>query len=234
MKTFFDYIRQINSLLLFGAFVAVAALFIWGFWLDVEGTKREVVAVSGHSGSKEQLHFRLDELTDIRGTDTQMLKLTGSKTKAGLVYSDYQSDTRNVLFLNGDENAAHWLFPTQNNVIHAIGQLYEKVEDKSTSGKETNAKALYFKYSDKDTTGDGEITQYDKSNLGLSRASGEGFVRVLSGIDHLYWVSMRGEETISVLYRTGKSLRHVRYSAATLAKESDLEIVAIPGAELPD
>ena len=98
-------------------------------------------------------------------------------------------------------------------------------------GRNKTTQALYFVYANKDTTGDGEITQGDRSKIGLSKANGEGFTTVLSDIDHGYSVSLIGDRLISILYRVGKSLRQARYSVGTLGKEFDREVVAIPGVE---
>jgi len=231
MNTFFTYIRRLNSLLLFAGLVVFALLVLWGIGSSVERSNRDVVATAKAPGAGEELSFRLDEIKDIPGTDAQMLKLTASKTQSGIAYSGYERDIRNILFLSGDDKSARWLFPNQDNVIHTAAQLLAPAEDKNPSGKGVAAQALYFVYSDQDTSGDGEITKDDRSKLALARANGEGFANVLSGIDHVYSVSLVGERSISILYRVGKRLRHARYSVATLGREFDREVVAIPGVE---
>lgn len=229
MNTFFTYIRRINSLLLFAGLVVLMLLILWGVGSSVERSNRDVVTTAKAPGTGEALSFRLDEIKDIPGTDTQMLKLTASKTKPGIAYSGYERDTRNILFLSGDDKAARWLFPSQDNVIHTAAQLLAPAEDKNESGKGNASLALYFVYSGQDTSGDGEITKDDRSKLALAKANGEGFANVLSGIDHVYSVSLVGERSISILYRVGKRLRHARYSVATLGREFDREVTAIPG-----
>lgn len=234
MNTFFTYIRRINSLLLFGGLVAVTLLLIWGIGSGLERNNRDVVTTVNQAGSAEKLHFHLDEIRDVPGTNTQMLKLTASKTKSGLAYSGYERDTRNILFLSGDDKAARWLFPDQNHVIHTAAQLQAQDEDKKTADADKVTAALYYLYSDKDTNSDGEITKDDKASLGLSKADGEGFTAVLAGIDWMYSVSLTGNHSISILYRIGKSLRHARYSVETLTREFDREVTAIPGIEYRD
>lgn len=234
MNTFFTYIRRINVLLVFAGLVALSLLILRGIGSSTEQNKQEVVTTSSATGSKEELRFYLDELKDIPGTHTQMLKLTASKTKPGLVYSGYERDTRNILFLSGDEKSARWLFPDQNHVIHTSTQLQAQDEDKKTTGADKVTVALYYLYSNKDTTGDGEITKDDKASLGLSKANGEGFTTVLAGIDRVYSVSLAGDHSISVLYRIGKNLQHARYSVVTLARVFDREVTAIPGIEYRD
>lgn len=67
-------------------------------------------------------------------------------------------------------------------------------------GKANEAMALYFVYSDQDTSGDGEVSKSDRSKLALAKANGEGFANVLSGIDHVYsvrwWGSTRYRSSI--------------------------------------
>lgn len=231
MNTFFTYIQRINSLLLFAGLVVLTLLVLWVVGSSVERGDLDVVTIAKAPGTGEALSFRLDEIEGIRGTDIQMQKLTASEKKLGLAYSNYENDTRNILFLSGDEKTARWLFPSQDNVIHTAAQLRAPAKVTSESGKGGAALALYFVYSDRDTSGDGEITEGDRSKLGLSKANGASFTNVLSGIDHLYSVSLVGNRSISVLYRIGKRLRHARYSVATFGREFDREIAAIPGAE---
>lgn len=231
MNTFFTYIRRINSLLLFGGLVVFTLLVLWGIGSSIEARNRDVVATARTPGTSEELSFRLDEVNGIPGTDTQMLKLTASKTQSGIGYSGYERDTRNVLFLSGDDKAARWLFPNQARVIHTAAQLQAQDEGDKTAGANKVTVALYYLYSDKDTNGDGEIDNEDKASLGLSRANGEGFTTVLVGIDRVYSVSLTGGQAISVLYRVGQSLRHARYSVATLARVFDREVTSIPGIE---
>lgn len=232
MKNFFTAIRRINSLLLFGGLIVFTLLVLWGIGSGIEDRNRDVVATAKTSNAGEELRFRLEEAKDIPGTDTQMLKLTASKAQSGIAYSGYERDTRNVLFLSGDDKATRWLFPNQDNVIHTVAQLLAPAEGEP--GKDGAALALYFVYSDQDTSGDGEVTKGDRSKLALAKGNGEGFANVLSGIDHVYSVALVGERSISILYRVGKSLRHARYAVATLAREFDREVVAIPGVEHQD
>ena len=228
MKTFFAFISKLNSLFLFSFFASMLLLVALVVWSAFKDQRKDVVAVSNASGSKVEMHFRLEEFKEIPGANAQILKLTATSVKPGFTYSDYKRDTRNILFLAGDERKARWLFPHQNNVIHTNGQLHSKVETENASSRESPTKALYIKYSDKDTNGDGEISEDDEVSLGLSKPDGEEFATVLTGIDQLYSVSILGDQSISVLYRTGKMFRHALYSVATLAQVSDQEIVAIP------
>lgn len=230
MEKFFTFINRLNSLIIFGVLFALAALVLWGLGSSYERDTSDVVTRASAPASKETHDYRLVEFTDIPGANAQMLKLTASKAKAGIDYSSYKSDTRNILFLTGDEKAGHWLFPNQDNIIHTAAQL-TTASDEEDPGKNKTTQALYFVYGDQDTTGDGEITQGDQSRIGLSKANGEGFTTVLSDVDHVYSVSLIGDRSISILYRIGKSLRQARYSVGTLTREFDREIVAIPGVE---
>ena len=234
MKTFFAFIRQFNSLFLFGILASFLLLVALGIWSSLEDHRIDVVTVSNATGSKVDMHFRLVEFKDIPGANAQMLKLTATRVEPGFAYSDYKRDTRNILFLAGDERKARWLFLHQNNVIHTAGQLHSKDETENSPSRETPTKALYIEYSDKDTNDDGEISEDDEVSLGLSKPDGEGFATVLTGIDQLYSVSMLGNQSISILYRTGKMFRHALYSVATLTKVADREIVAIPDIEFRD
>lgn len=228
MEKFFTFINRLNSLIIFCVLFALAALVLWGLGSSYERDKSDVVTRATAPASKEALDYRLVEFTDIPGANVQMLKLTASKAKGEINYSSYKSDTRNILFLTGDEKVGRWLFPNQNNVIHTAAQLTTSAEEKQPD-KNRITRALYYVYGDKDTTGDGEINQSDRSKIGLSKANGEGFTTVLSDIDHVYSVSLVGDSSISILYRAGKRLLQTRYSVDTLARELEREVAAIPG-----
>lgn len=230
MEKFFTFINRLNSLIIFGVLFALAALVLWGLGSSYERDTSDVVTRASAPASKETHDYRLVEFTDIPGANTQMLKLTASKAKAGIDYSSYKSNTRNILFLTGDEKAGRWLFPNQDNIIHTAAPL-TTASNEEAPGKNKTTRALYFVYGDQDTSGDGKITQGDRSKIGLSKANGEGFTTVLSDVDHVYAVSLIGGRSISILYRIGKSLRQARYSVGTLARELDREVVAIPGVE---
>lgn len=231
MNNFFTYVQRINTLLIFGGLVLLALLALIGMGSLYKSDKRDVVTTTTVAGSKAQLRFNLDEHQDITGTDTHMLKLTARKTESGSVYSGYERDTRNILFLSDEERPARWLFPDQSRVIHTATQLQTQDIDNNTNTTKIVTVALYYVYSEKDTTGDGEIDQRDKASLGLSRANGEDFTTVLTGVDRVYSVSLAKPHAISVLYRNGKNLRHAKYSIETLAKMFDREVTAVPGVE---
>ena len=78
VKTLFSYIRRQKSLLLFGAVVAVMALYMWGIRPGVERKRQDVVAISNASGSKVEWDFHLGEVEYIPGVDAEMLKLTAT------------------------------------------------------------------------------------------------------------------------------------------------------------
>ena len=188
------------------------------------------MAISDDSGTEVKLRFHLDMADDIPGANAQMLRLISTTVKLSFdPYGGTENDTRNILFLTGGERVARWLFPHQNNVIHHARQLRLKTDELQI--RENPTKALYFAYSDKDSNGDGEISEDDRVNLGLSKPDGEGFVTVLTRIDRLFSMSMLGDRTISVLYQTGGIVRHALFSVATLAKSSDRVVVAIPAIE---
>lgn len=242
MKTFFTFISKLNSLFLFGILVSVLLLVAWevwssfndqrGDWSSFNDQRKDVVAVSDDSGTKVKLRFHLGIAEDIPGSNAQMLDLISTTVKPSFApYGGTENDTRNILFLTGDERVARWLFPHQNNVIHHARQLWLKADPKESQSRENQTTALYIKYSDKDSNGDGEISKDDRVSLGLSKPDGEGFVTVLTGIDRLFSISMLGDRTISVLYQTGEIVRHAQFSVATLAKSSDQVVVAIPAVE---
>ncbi|GGC64033.1 hypothetical protein GCM10011396_08710 [Undibacterium terreum] len=154
-----------------------------------------------------------------------MMRLSESEKSVSFASgSSYNQSTRNILFISGTDKKAHWLFPTQAKLILAVEQLNEKIDD----AKEKPTQALYFEYVDKDSNGDGTLSHLDQSNIALAKPDGSGFIDVLHGVDRVISYELLSEKEISIVYQVGKSIKNIRLSAISFAKESEQEIISIP------
>jgi len=155
-----------------------------------------------------------------------MLKFCANEQSSGVFSSDgYNSEARNVLFLSGSQKTAHWLFPTHKNLILLTAQLQEGINGYDYKHP---TKALFFEYVTEDTNGDGKLSHQDHIIVAITKPDGSGMTDVLQGVDKVLSYNMLDEKTLSIVYETGKFMRHARVSTVSLAKESDQEIIKLP------
>jgi hypothetical protein len=226
MDRLFVVINRINSILLLLALVGVCVLLGWASWSSAEWHRRGAIEVADVEGKRDSPVFlHLEHMEDITGANAQMMLLS-ARAKSGKFSSGsgYDSETRNVLFLAGEEKKARWLFPAQNNLVLAAKQLRED----SIHCDKKPTKALYFEYVAEDSDGDGKLSDQDHSTVALSKPDGSGFVVVLNGVSRILSHELLNDQYISVVYQTGKSVRHARFSVSSLTKETDQEIADVP------
>lgn len=230
MQKFFEFIKRLNSLLLFGVFASVLALMIMAFWSPYQDGTEDVIGISATGLSGERVRFHLDEIANIQGADTQMIFLVSTTTSPGLAYSDRRSEKRNALFIAADDKTARWLFPSQSNVIHQYWPLAQSPgwPAENVLAEERQVLALAFAYSARDSTGDGEITEDDRIDRALTRPDGNSLVTVLSDVDRVFRIGLINRELVSVLYQASGSVRNARYAVDSFRKVVDEEIVNIP------
>ena len=226
MERLFTVISRINSVLLLVALIGICIFMGWASWSSGRWQQRGTIEVADAGAkSNSPIFLSLERVENIKGADTQMMLLSAREKSGKLTSgSGYASETRNVLFLTGTEKKARWLFPKQSNVILVAAQLREQSNDL----KEAPAKALYFEFVTEDTDGDGKLSSQDRSNVALSKPDGTAFIQVLSGVDRVLSYEMLNDKQLSVVYQVGKIVRHARFSASSLTKEIDQEIVNVP------
>jgi len=225
MERLFVIIGRINSVLLLLVLIGAGISIFLLSWSSNRWQDRGAIEVPGNaSTSKPPVLLRFGRIENITGANTQMMLLSAERTSEGFSSGGYGSETRNVLFLTGNEKTARWLFPKQSNLILVTAQLREVSKDH----KDNPTNALYFEYVTEDTNGDGKLSAQDHSHVALSKSDGLGFVEVLQGVSRVLSYEMLGDKHLSVVYQTGKTVRHAKFSVLSFTKEIDQEIVNIP------
>ena len=225
MERLFVIIKRINSVLLLLVLLGAGISIVWMSWSSSQWQHRGAIEVpAGESTSITPVLLRFESIENIAGANTQMMLLSAQNKSGKFSSGGYGSETRNVLFLTGNEKTARWLFPKQSNLILVTAQLREESKD----SKDSPAQALYFEYVTEDTNGDGKLSAQDHSNVALSKPDGLGFVEVLHGVSRVLSYEMLGNQQLSVVYQTGKVVRHAKFSTLSLVKEIDQDIVNVP------
>lgn len=226
MERLFVIIGRINSVLLLVALLGVGLSVAWMSWSSNQWQQRGAIEVpAGDLSAKGPVLLQFERIEDVAGANTQLILLSArvdsAKFSSG---SGYGSETRNVLFLTGNEKKARWLFTKQNNLILVTAQLREESKDP----KENPTKALYFEYVKEDTDKDGKLSSQDHSNIALSKPDGSGFVEVLHDVSRVLSHEMIDSQSISVVYQIDKAVRHAKFSVPSFEMKTDKEIISVP------
>lgn len=225
MERLFTIIGRINTLLFLLVLLGAATFIAWTIFDSNQSNRRGAIEIAdSESGTEKTILLSFGRVENVAGADTQMLPLS-SRAKTGKLSSGgYGGETRNVLFLNGSEKAAHWLFKDHKNLILVSDQLHEE----GTKTKETPAKALYFEYISDDTNEDGRFSTEDHSNIGLTKPNGTEFAMVLQDVSRVFSFQMLDPQHLSVVYQKGTAVKHAKLSVATMKLISDQELVNVP------
>ena len=225
MERLFVIIGRINSILfliiLLGAGIFIASMMMESNRWEPRGA---VEVPDGKSGSKKPILVSFEKIENITGANVQMLQLTTKEKSEKFSSGGYGTETRNVLFLAGTEKTARWLFKDHKNLIFVASQLREE----SIDSEKEPTQALYFEYVAADTDGDGKLSSTDRSNIGLSKPDGTRFLEVLHDVSHVFSYEILDQQHLSVVYQKGATVRHAKFSLASMKLEADQEIINVP------
>jgi hypothetical protein len=225
MERLFIIIKRINSVLFLLVLLGAAGLIAFLTLKSSRWQPRGAVEVAAsESGTNKPILLNFERVESITGTDTQMMRLSAQRKSGKFSSGGYGSETRNVLFLNGSEKVARWLFKDHKNLILASNQLHEK----SAESKEISTKALYFEYVSEDTNKDGNLSAEDHSNVGLTKPDGTGFLVVLHDVNRVLSFQILDQQHLSIVYQKETVVKHAKFSVATMTLISDQEIVNVP------
>lgn len=225
MDRLFSIITKINSVLLLLVLLGAAGSIAWMTLQSSHWQRRGAVEVAeSKSEVKKSILLNFERVENIKGTDTQMMRLTTQEKSAKFSSGGYGGETRNILFLNGADKNARWLFEDHKNLVLTTAQLHEE----SSSAKEQSTKALYFEYVSADSNKDGSLSTDDHSSVGLTKPDGSGFLEALRDVSRILSYGMLDEQHLSIVYQKGNVVRHAKFLTSAMKLESDQEIITVP------
>lgn len=225
MERLFIIIARINNILLLLVLLGGAGSIVWIMSENNSWRRRGAIEVNeANSDTKKQVLLNFGEIKNITGVETQMVNLTTQEKSTKFSSGGYGNETRNILFLNGSDKVARWLFKDHKNLVLVSAQLHTE----SSSCKDSPTKAIYFEYVSEDTNNDGNLSADDRSNIVLTKPDGTGFVEVLHDVNRVLSYEMLDQQNLSVIYQKGTSVKHAKYSVTSMKLESDQEIINVP------
>jgi hypothetical protein len=225
MDRLFTIIQRINSVLLLLVLLGAAGFLIFISTESMKWQRHGAVEVA-QTGAEEKkpILVSFDRVEEIAGSNTQLLKLTTQEKGGKFSSGGYGAETRNVLFLNGDEKTARWLFKDHKSLFLTVAQLHEQ----SSNKEDAPTKALYFEYVSNDTDGDGNLSSADHSNVGLAKPDGTGFTQIVSDVNRVFSYDLIGSNLLSVVFQKAGKIRHLKISTPDFKIISNQEIIDVP------
>jgi hypothetical protein len=234
VERIFQFIKRTNSVLLLLLLVAVIGAVTALFWGNRESERHAIPVQRSEASAEKPIMLHVQRTERVSGAKTEMILFAVRADSDGFVSKSYGAgETKNVLFLTGDDKSASWLFTHHRNTVLVASQL--KDEDAQCSRCEENAPArgIYLEYVAEDTNKDGNLNANDHVRVGLTRPDGSGFVDVLKDASQVLSYEVVEGNTLSIVYQAGKSLRHARVSLASLNQISDKLVLDLAAKAAP-
>jgi hypothetical protein len=127
-------------------------------------------------------------MATVNSIDSRSDKLSTS----GTYWTDNQ--TRNLVFLDANSLASQRLFDTNAYVILQTERYTQKAEGKTVT------RWLAHQVVTKDSDDNQRLDSKDQISIGISSASGKGYVEVLTGITEIYGLTMVNPGKLVVVY----------------------------------
>jgi hypothetical protein len=104
------------------------------------------------------------------------------------------NQTRNLVFLDANSLTSQRLFDTNAYIILQTDRYTQKVEGKTVT------RWLSHQIVKNDSDGNQRLDSNDQVSIGISSASGKGYVEVLTGITKIYGLTMVSSGKLIVIY----------------------------------
>jgi len=216
-QKFFRYIWRINSVLIL---LAAGATTLGVVWILVQefGFKaarvREAEAGIAVTGPNAKPDLVLSRASVVQGT--QVMRAELQRFSGGAKFSSgYNSETRNILFIEPGQKAVRWLLPDNDHIIVGSSDINDQ-DHKESGEKQVIVTAVLVK----------SATESPESALGRLLLFDPAGKRIVEVADHVRTIQVatinRGE--LDVLYERDKRLFLDVYDPQSIGKLREQEI----------
>jgi len=213
VQKLFRYLWRINAILILMA--AGAITFGVGVLIFQEFGWRANARRNAETGVQVAVEPKVDLILGhaepIPGSVILRAELTVSRGSVKFNSGGY-SETRNILFIDPTQKAAHWLVPDND---HVIAEHSDINETDSQRGKLIATAMLVKPRSDQEELVAGRLLLVDPT--------GTNIVEVSSDVRDLQVATHRGDE-LTLLYERNRHLISVVFDSASLVKKKEQEI----------
>ena len=214
-QRFFRYLWRINAVLILLAAGAitfgVVTLLVGEFGARV-ARNREAAAGIAVVAADSNAHLSLGSVAVVAGSDVMRADLSLNRGGAGFSSGGY-TETRNILFIEPGQKAAHWLLPDNDHIISDSSDIAEHSDQKT---KRVVATVVLVK----STTPSPETAV---GKLLLFDPRGEKIVEVANNVRTMHLASLSSSD-LTILYERDRRLVLASFDPKSLAKHSEQEI----------
>jgi hypothetical protein len=195
------------TILVSTAGVGILALIVMGVYSVVSSgsssTSPEKVIVQDEEGKPDtSKNWVYGDIITINGSDTVMVPLNAVTHRPAATYSSSHRVSHNYLFVNPLTGENHWLMESSDNIFQ---------KRLSIGGYQKETKAFLYLVTDKDTDGDGVLSDDDEMSLYMSDINGKGLKVLTTGITEWLDYSVKGDKNIIVTYRNNQGTNMATY-----------------------
>jgi hypothetical protein len=219
-NSFFRFVWRFNALAIAGAAIVFLVLGVYAAASIFRQETRErrvtnVVNVSDRDKVSEE--FTLGSPTSIAGTAYVQIPLYRGQSYAASYYSKSsgQNDV-NYLFLNVSTNESKWVFEGAGQLIIVSKVLFSKL--KSSRDESQTGVGLIYTVVEKDTNGDGRLSERDAVSLAVSDVDGRRYRKLIENIEQLYSVQQITDDKVLVLYQKNRQAMYELYSVPSMVQ----------------
>jgi hypothetical protein len=214
-RRFFSVLWRANAVLIFVAGILgslVLAVVLVLMWREVTRTRHASDVLNIASNEVERSKASLGDFARIDGTPVLRAELFVEQEYELSAVSKGTRSTQNYLYYNATEDSTHWLMPGYKGLILSTHEVRANDDD---DGR-TPPTAVLYELIDRDTNGDGKLTQNDLKEIAISDPAGTHLTRVLKDVEELNGQHLaEGGSDVLVFYTSAGSLHVARIDSIT-------------------
>jgi hypothetical protein len=223
---FFKFVWRVNALLLaaiggLGLLLTVYATSELALNLTRERSVENVVTIDPTVPVEEDIYLGPSTLQN--GSNFVRLPLYREQRRSMGYYSKMASDNMvNVLFLDTVSGQKKWLLKGTNRQILSELSIVNAFAD-----DQRKVLSVLYTIAEKDSDGDGRITQYDTKALAVANPDGSGYRVVLDNIERLYSADQIRDNRVLVVYAQGSASKTLLFNVPdfSVVENSDIPLV---------
>jgi hypothetical protein len=214
----FRYVWRINGVLILLAAVIII-LTVGGFLLQdlwrAARRRQDADVRLSMPDTRPNARLSLGRASLVRGTNVMRAELKG-ESGSGKYSSGYDSETRNILFIEPGNRKGRWLLPDNN---HFIADSNDFTDEKNPDEKRVIATAALVVPRDKPDNTGGRLILFD--------ATGKNLVEIASDVREIH-ITSAGANELTILFERDNRLVLATFDPRTHAKLREQE-VEVPG-----
>jgi hypothetical protein len=165
----------------------------------------------------------------VRHADVDMIRLV-VEGRAPSYPSAPQGDTRNVLFVRGGGQPAHWLFKDHRNAVTVLEQLHEAGGDRGHAREDARTLALYIEFRAVTPGTEGGSRAGRVLTVALARPDGTALTGVLKDVTRVLSHRVVDGRRLGMLFQRGTVVWQATVSLDDFTVTGEREIARLPAA----